>query len=135
MPVCAYCGCNSQLTREHLFPKGVDALLLDEEDGHYFLERSPNHFTHGEPIIFKPFVFAVLIIHPKAPFKIFQQFCSDFLKASPHAVLFNPNRLMISAEAHLDTVDALENHIVHNSDAYFGEPWKRFEQTQVNRKK
>jgi hypothetical protein len=77
----------------------------------------------------------VLIIHPKAPFKIFQQFCSDFLKASPHAVLFNPNSSTISAEAHLDTVDAIKNHIVHNSDAYFGEPWKRFEQTQINRKK
>jgi hypothetical protein len=278
MAVCAYCGCNNQMTREHLFPKGVSALLLDKpEDGHYFLEKSPVHFSNGEPtvkdvcakcnneilsqldsyaveflgsqcnrnlkqnemvilkydydlllrwvlklmfnsarvherdvellqrtrgyiignsnrpkrfalylnlihshvltneekdavfkqtgesndllhhelfrnsivrfntnikteklaraVMFKSFAFVVLLIHPKAPFETLKQFCSDFLKVAPHAVLINPNNSKVSAEAHLDTVKAMEGHLMHHSDAYFGKPWEQFEQKYIKRNK
>ena len=50
---CAYCGSHSNpLTREHLFPKGIDSLLLDgDERSHFFLTRSPDYFVEGEPTV------------------------------------------------------------------------------------
>src|SRR6267378_11234 len=50
---CAYCGSTvNKLTREHLFPKAIDALLTEgEQTSHYFLHRSPARFVIGEPVI------------------------------------------------------------------------------------
>ena len=50
---CAYCGSHSNpLTREHLFPKGIDSLLLEgDERSHFFLTRSPAYFVEGEPTV------------------------------------------------------------------------------------
>jgi hypothetical protein len=53
MAGCAYCGSHSNpLTREHLFPKGIDSLLLEgDERSHFFLTRSPDYFVEGEPTV------------------------------------------------------------------------------------
>ncbi|MGD1087495.1 MAG: hypothetical protein ABR955_02055 [Verrucomicrobiota bacterium] len=57
------------------------------------------------------------------------------MKVAPHAVLIEPNNLKVSAEAHLDTVKAVEGHMMFHSDAYFGKPWEQFEQAQIKRNK
>jgi hypothetical protein len=50
MPACAFCGSDKEsLTREHLFPKGIDALIIrPSEDHHFFSERIPAKFVDGE---------------------------------------------------------------------------------------
>jgi hypothetical protein len=53
MAGCAYCGSHSHpLTREHLFPKGIDSLLLEGgKRGQFFLTRSPDYFVEGAPTV------------------------------------------------------------------------------------
>lgn len=50
MRKCAYCGKGDrQLTREHLFPKALDALILKKpENDYYFSERIPAKYTESK---------------------------------------------------------------------------------------
>jgi hypothetical protein len=50
MPICAYCSKNvPRLTREHLFTKGLDELIIPPgETTHFFSERIPSKFVGAE---------------------------------------------------------------------------------------